>query len=54
VSIVFGHRHQNVERCFRQRQEIFYFDFATTHTMSISSMDINVQRKIRTLGRSLP
>jgi hypothetical protein len=41
-----------VERCFRQRQEIFYFNSATTHTMSISSVDINVNAKIRTLSRS--
>src|SRR5262245_23234073 len=54
VPIIFGHRHQNVERCFRQRQEIFYFNFAITHTMSIASVDINVQGKIRTLSRSLP
>jgi hypothetical protein len=32
-----------VERCFRQRQEIFYFKFATTHTMSIASVDILVK-----------
>ena len=43
-----------MEGCFRQRQEVFYFTFATTHTMSIASVDITVQGKIRTLSRSLP
>ena len=54
MPVVFGHCHKNVERCFRQRQKIVYFNFATTHTMSIASMDITVQGKIRTVSRFLP